>query len=230
MNNTFDWATISPGPLDPDDFNLDDLHDIDDLGEVLIEASWFVDNSDAPVTWGGSNRVVDVGGGRWLLIQDGDDELLVEVIAAPSPGPEAASVIAGFIGDRYERAAAFEFEEFDPNGTLDPAVRKRLQDAIYNSTNESYTDSPESVHSSLDSATRAALQEEFRSWRSTYYDAWVALSHPAHESSAPFFIDLLAEQGIKASREHLPDTDAADDHAIAWTHQALRDRIEREGR
>lgn len=41
---------------------------------------------------------------------------------------------------------------------------------------------------------------------------------------------LVAEQGIKASPEHLPDIDAADDHAIAWTHQALRDRIEREGR
>ena len=207
MNNAFD----------PDEFNIDDLDP--DIGETIIEGSWFFDNTGAPVSWGGTNRIADLGDGRWILIQLGDDEASVEIAPAPSPGPEAASKIAAFFADRYERAIALEFEEFDPSNTLDPAIQKRLQDAIRDSTDESRTGRVEVVLSSLDSATRAALKEEFRSWKGTYYDSWRALSEPAEESSADLFIDLLSDQGVETTWEDLMDIDSAVAHAIDREHE-----------
>ena len=61
MNNAFD----------PDEFNIDDLDP--DIGETIIEGSWLYDNTGAPVSWGGSNRIADLGDGRWRCPETGSE-------------------------------------------------------------------------------------------------------------------------------------------------------------
>lgn len=199
MNDEFDQSRF-----DPDDFDRD-------IGETLIEGSWFSDLGGAPVSWAGGNRIADLGDGTWILMQWGDDGDSVEIIPAPAGGEAAAEIIAQYFSDRYERAAALEFEEFDPERTLNPAVRERLENAISDSADESRTFSVTCVLSCLDHQTLGELKHIFRSWKGTYYETWQALNRPGNASSATLFVDLLAEQGEKTTADDILDVEASED-------------------
>lgn len=199
--------------LEQDDFDPEDFDST--VGETLIEAHSLISSGGAPVSWAEHARVADLGDGTWVLTQDNDMESSVRIIPAPERGAPAAAVIAGILVEEFERAAALEFEEFDPENSLHPVVRKRLKNAVSDSTDESRTYCPACVISYLDDATVVELKRFLRRCKTSererisYYDTWQALTHPSDPSAAALLLQLLTEQGEEVTERELLNVEAA---------------------
>lgn len=170
------------------------------VGETIAEAWWYSEGG-GPVSGSGKNRIANLGGGRWAVMQSGDDgEEFVEV-DAPKSDEDVLAVLVDFALDRYTTQSAFALETLDPDEKLSKAVRGRISTLIADWASES----GEALFN-IDPSIAERLRMVLASTSEDYLLARHALHNPQEASSADFFTQML--DGID-SWEDVVDEDKA---------------------
>ncbi len=106
-----DWERLA----EPEDD--DDIEHLDELREHAV-ASYKWSNDTGMPSWQGGGSLVPIGGGKAVLIGDGDETGLSEPIDFPDDVDAQATTLIEQVCCAYPGFTALELEPFDPHDTL----------------------------------------------------------------------------------------------------------------
>lgn len=170
------------------------------VGETIAEAWWYSDGG-GPISWNGNNRVANLGGGRWAVMQSGDDGEEFDEVEEPKSDDDLVSILCDFALERYTTQSALALETIDPDEALSQTVRDRIS-ALIDDWSGEFGAAIFNVESSIAERLRVLLANASED----YLLARHALHNPLDASSADFFAQML--DGID-SWEDVLDEDKA---------------------